>query len=166
MQDSHTSQEPPTPTPPLRTRVVPPSFSSPGGGRFQSGSLRDSLWEWERMEGWGCPGTFYVKDSGGCYRHRVGSLSLTAASALFFFIYLECSAGSWQAGEAMLMTPAPRGHHSGGKKKSCNVLSATLIRETHREPVAWRQLSSWYLPCMLITSPPGSESALSLGWWQ
>lgn len=53
-----------------------------------------------------------------------------------------------------------------GKKKSCNVLSATLIRETHREPVAWRQLSSWYLPCMLITSPPGSESALSLGWWQ
>lgn len=99
--------------------MVPPSFSSPGGGRFQSGSLRDSLWEWERMEGWGCPGTFYVKDSGGCYRHRhrVGSLSLTAASALFFFIYLECSAGSWQAGEAMLMTPAPRGHHSGGKKK-------------------------------------------------
>lgn len=164
MLDSHTAQEPhldPTP----RTRVAPPSFSSPGGGRFQSRSLRDAFWEWERMEGWGCPGTFYMKDSRGLLHHQVGSLSLTAASAVFFFIDLEWSAGSWQAGEAMLMTPAPRGDHSGGEK-NCNVLSATLIRETHREPVAWRQLSSWYLPCMLITSLPGSESALSLGWWQ
>lgn len=61
----------------------------------------------------------------------------------------------------MLMTLVPRGVYSGGKK-SCNVLSATLIRETHREAVAWRQLSSWYLPCVLITSPLGGESARSL----
>lgn len=48
----------------------------------------------------------------------------------FHFYLLRVVSRSWQAGDVMLMTPAPRGDHSG---KSCNVLSATLIRETHEE---------------------------------
>ena len=48
----------------------------------------------------------------------------------FHFYLLRVVSRSWQAGDVMLMTPAPRGDHSG---KSCNVLSATLIRETHQE---------------------------------
>lgn len=48
----------------------------------------------------------------------------------FHFYLLRVVSGSRQVGNALLMTPAPRGDHSG---KSCNVLSATLIREAHQE---------------------------------
>lgn len=48
----------------------------------------------------------------------------------FHFYLLRMVSRSRQAGDEMLMTPAPRGDHSG---KSCNVLSATLIRGTHQE---------------------------------
>lgn len=163
MQDSHTAQEPhldPTPEDhsgsilllPRRRQIPKQKFKGCFMGMGEDGRV-------------GLPRNLLYERLLWLLSHQVGSLSLTAASAVFFFIHLEWSAGSWQSGEAMLMTLAPRGNHSGGGK-SCNVLSATLIRETHRELVAWRQLSSWYLPCMLITSPPGSESALSLGWWQ
>lgn len=43
------------------------------------------------------------------------------------------------------------------KKLQCSLCHINQ-RNTSRA-VAWRQLSSQYLPCMLITTPPGGESA-------
>lgn len=85
----------------------------------------------EDGEGGAVPETFHIKDS-PMAAEPPGSLFLGLASCLghFHFYLLRVVSRSWQAGDAMLMTPAPRGDHSG---KSCNVLSATLIRETHQE---------------------------------
>lgn len=53
--------------------------------------------------------------------HQVGFPGLTAALAAFFFICFGWSAGSQQAGGTMLMTLAPRGDYSGGKKLQCSL---------------------------------------------
>lgn len=85
----------------------------------------------EDGEGGTVPETFHMKDS-PMAAEPPGSLFLGLASCLghFHFYLLRVVSRSWQAGDVMLMTPAPRGDHSG---KSCNVLSATLIREMHQE---------------------------------